>query len=115
MRNKMKKNIESKFGKTKKFTSRDHLICTKIRGDLCPNQVIVQIKNTWGVNGVCPEKLSKLGKLSELSVSELTGIYCSIGFNGRPQDPSMLAPSVSPTIDPLTRVRFSSKRSNCGH
>ena len=44
----------------------------EIRGDSCPNCVIVRIKSTiyssQGVNRVCPEKLSELGSLLELSV-----------------------------------------------
>ena len=30
---------------------------------------------TWGINGVCPEKLYELGRLSELSVAELSDHY----------------------------------------
>ena len=41
------------------------------RGDSLNCQYIL----TWGIGGVYPEKLSELGRLSELSVPELTVLY----------------------------------------
>ena len=46
----------------------------KIRGNVCPNY-----QYNFPVNGLCqcPKNLSKLGGLFELSVPELTDLYCN--------------------------------------